>query len=74
MISPLIMSQLFPACFSRINKFKLLHNSVGSDGKDFVEIPEAEIIKPVALSNLISDLSGVDLLPVFSTSKYISSA
>ena len=46
-ISSLIMSELFPACFSCNNHFNL-HDSSGSDDKNIVfETPEAETIKLV---------------------------
>ena len=68
------MIELFPA-YSCSNNFNLSHKSLGSDGQNIVfEIPEAEIINPGDLSNLISDLSGLDLLPWASTSKDISFA
>ena len=52
-ISPLIMIELFPACFSCNNKFILSDKSLGSDGTNNVEIPEAKIAG--GLSNLIRD-------------------
>ena len=71
----LIMSDLFPACFCSTNNFNRLHNSVRSDGKSIVfEIPEAAIKRPSDLSNLISVLSQIDLLPGTFTSKYFSLA
>ena len=64
MISSLIISELFPACFSCNNNFNLSHNSSGSDDKNIVfETPEAETIKPGDLFNFIRVLSRVDLLP-----------
>ena len=54
-ISSLIMLELFPACFSCSNNFDVSHSSLGSDGKTFVEIPEATIAGD--LSNFISDRS-----------------
>ena len=63
-ISSLLILELFPACFSCSNNFNRSHNSLGSYGKNIVfEIPEAEIITPGDLSNLISILSLVLLLP-----------
>ena len=59
-----MMIELLTACFSCSNKFILSHNSLGSDGKNIVfERPEAEINKPGDLSNLINELSQLDLLP-----------
>ena len=75
MISSLIMSELFPACFSCNNNFNLSQSSLGSDDKNIVfETPEAETIKPGDLSNFISVLSQVDLLPKAFVSKFISFA
>ena len=63
-ISSLIISELFPACVSCNNNFILLHNSLGSDDRNIVfEKPEAETTKPGELSNFISFLSRIDLLP-----------
>ena len=63
-ISSLIISELFPACFSCYNNFNLLQSSSGSDDKNIVfETPEAETSKPGELSNLIRLLSRVDFLP-----------
>ena len=63
-ISLLILSELFPACFSCNNNFNLSHNSSGSDDRNIVfETPEAETIKPGDFSNFISFLSQIDLLP-----------
>ena len=63
-ISSLIISELFPACFSCSNNFNLSHNSLALDDRNIVfETPEAETIKPGELSNFISFLSRVDLLP-----------
>ena len=46
-ISTLIISELFPACFSCSCNFNLLHNSSGSGNKNIVfETPEAETFKP----------------------------
>ena len=74
-ISSLIMSELFPACFSSNNNFNLSHNSLASDDRNIVfETPEAETIKPGELSNFISFLSRVDLLPGAFRSKCISFA
>ena len=62
MISSLIMSEFFTACFSCNNNFNLLHSSSGSDDKNIVfETPEAETIRPGDLSNFIRVLSQVDL-------------
>ena len=74
-ISSLIISELFPACFSCNNNFHIPHNSLGSDDRNIVfEIPEAETIKPGALSNFTSFLSRIDLLPGAFASKCISFA
>ena len=74
-ILSLIMSKLFPACFSCSNSFNLLQSSSRSDDKNIVfQTPEAENIKPGDLSNSIRLLSRVDLLPIFFTSKCISFA
>ena len=63
-ISSLIISELFPACFPCNNNFNLSHNSIGSDVRNIVfESPEAETIKPGELSNFISFISRIDLLP-----------
>ena len=60
-ISSLIISELFPACFSCSNSFNLLQSSSGSDDKNIVfETPEAEILKPGDLSNFIRVRSRVD--------------
>ena len=49
--SSLYMLELFPACLSCNNKFNLLHNSSGSDYKNFIfETLEPETIKPGDLS------------------------
>ena len=64
MISPLIVLEFFPACFSCSNNFNLSQSSLGSDYRNFIiEIPEAETIKPGDLSNFLSVLSLADLLP-----------
>ena len=62
-ISSLIRSELLPACFFFSNLFNLSQSSfsLGFSGKNIVDIPEAIIAGD--LSNLISDLSRVDLLP-----------
>ena len=74
-ISSLIISELFPACFSCYNNFNLSQSSLGSDDKNIVfETPEAETIKPGELSNFISLLARVDLLPGAFRSKCISFA
>ena len=63
MISSLIMSELFPACFSCSNIFNLSQSLSGSDDKNIVfETPEAETIKPGDLSNFKGVQSQVDLL------------
>ena len=63
-ISSLIISELFPACFSSNNNFNLSHSSLASDDKNIVlETPEAEPINYGDLSNYIGVLSRVDLLP-----------
>ena len=63
-ISSLIISELFPTCFSCNNNFNQLHSSSGSDDKNIVfETPEEETIKPGDLNNFIRVLSRVDLLP-----------
>ena len=54
-ISSLIVSELFPACFSCNNSFNLSQSSSGSDDKNFVfETLEAETIKPGDLSNFLT--------------------
>ena len=71
-ISSLIMSELFPACFSCSNKFNLLHSSSGSDHKNNgFDTPEAELGD---LSNFRRVLYRVDFLPEPFTSKCISFA
>ena len=63
-ISSLIITELFPTCFSCINSFNRLQNSSGFEDKNIVfKIPEAEIVKPGDLSNFIKILSLVLLLP-----------
>ena len=75
MISSLIISELFPACFSFNNDFNLSHNSLGSDDKNIVfETPQAETINPGELSNFIRVLSLVDFLPRAFRSKFNSFA
>ena len=70
-ISSLIMSELFPACFSCSNNFNLLHSSSGSDDKNIVfETPEAIILGD--LSILIIDLSQSFLFPFCLIIKFIS--
>ena len=55
---------MFPAGFSYSNNFHLSHNSSRSHGKKTVfEIPEAKINEPRSLSNYISVLSRVYLIP-----------
>ena len=71
-ISSLILPELFPTCLSCSNHFILSHNSLGFSGKIFVEILEAMIAGD--LSNHLSDLSPVLLLPVAFTSKNFSFA
>ena len=74
-ISSLVMSELFPACFSCNNNFNPSHNSLGSDDRNIVfQTPEAETIKPGELSNFISFLSRIDLLPKDFVSNFISIA
>ena len=64
MISSLIMSELFPACFSCNNNFNLSQRSLGSDDRNIVfETHKAETNKPGDLSNFIRVLSRVDFLP-----------
>ena len=60
-ISSSIILEFFPACFSCNNNFNLSHNSIGSDDKNFVQVPESMIASD--LSNFISVRSRVDLLP-----------
>ena len=80
MISSSMISKLLPACFSCINNFLLLHNSLGSEDKNpvfekiFSETLEAETNIPGGLKNLISDLSLGLLLPGAHSSKYFSFA
>ena len=60
----LIMSELFPACFSCSNKFHLSQISSGSvDKKIAFETPEAETFKPGDLSKFMRVLSQVIFLP-----------
>ena len=74
-ISSLIMSELFPACFSFIINFNRIQSSSGSDDKKIVfETPEAETIKPGDLSKFITVRSRVDFIPTAFTSKFISFA
>ena len=74
-ISSLIISELLPACFSCNNNFNLSHISLASDDRNIVfQTPEAETIKPGELSNFISFLSRIDLLPGAFVSKCISFA
>ena len=54
-ISSLIKSGLFPACFSCSNNHNLPQSSLGSDGNNIAENPEAIIAGD--LSNFITDLS-----------------
>ena len=68
----LLMSELFPACFSCSNKFILSQTSSGSDGQTFVEITESMMAGD--LSNFLSVLSLIDFLPGALTSEYISFA
>ena len=50
-ISSLILSELFPACFSFGKNFNLSHNLLGSDGKKNVfEKPEAKVNRRGGLS------------------------
>ena len=73
MISSLNVSVLLPACFSCSINSTLSHSSLGSEDKNIVfETPEAEIIKPGDLSDFISVLSLLFLLPGPFTSKFIS--
>ena len=73
--SSLIENELFPACFSSINKFNLSQTSLGSDDKYIAfETPEAETIILGELSNFISVQSQVDLLPRTVLSIFISLA
>ena len=56
MISSLIVSELFPACFSCNINVNLFHNSSGSDDRNIIlEIPDA--IRAGDLSNFIIELS-----------------
>ena len=72
-MSSLNMSELFPACFSCNIIFNPSHNSLGSDDRIFVfQTPEAMITGE--LSNFISVLSRVVLLPTRLSSKCISFA
>ena len=73
--SLLIMSELFPACFSCNNIFNLSQSSSASDDKKTVfETLEAGTIKPGDPSNFIRVLSQVDFLPTAFRSKFISFA
>ena len=70
-ISLLIKSELFPACFSCSRNFNQLHSSSGLDGKNIeFEIPEAMITGD--LSNLLIDLSRSLLRPFCLLSNFIS--
>ena len=78
--SSLIVSKIFPACFSCINSFNLSKSSLGLEDKNLVEqlfgsdslnVP-ATI--PFDLSIPTGDLSQVLLLPRAFSSKYISFA
>ena len=71
-ISSLNISELLLACFSCKNNFNLLQSSSGWHDEKTVEIPEA--MTAGDLSNFISVLSRVDLLPWAFMSKFISSA
>ena len=71
-ISSSIILEILPACFSCDNDFNLSHNSLGSDGKIIVEVPEAMIAGD--LSNFISVRSLVFLLPGPLISRCISLA
>ena len=63
MISSLIMSELFPACFSGNNNFNLSQSSLRLEYKNIVfETPESETIKSGDLSNFISVQSRVDFV------------
>ena len=73
--SSLIMSELFPACFSCNNNYNLLQSSSGSDDIKIVfETTEAETIKLGNFSNFIRVLPQVDLIPGAFRSKFISFA
>ena len=81
---PIIKLELFPVCSSCSNIFNLLHNQLGLDDKNLIfekdfffwddKTPEADTIIPGDLSNLMTDLSLVLLLPKALSSKYISFA
>ena len=71
-ISWLLISEVFLACFSCSNNFRLSHKSLGSDGQDIVEIPEA--MTAGELSILLTDPSLVFGRPIFYVSKFISFA
>ena len=63
-ISSLIISELLPAYFSCNNNFNLSQSSSGSDDQNIVfETPEAGTINPGELSNFISVLSRLEILP-----------
>ena len=70
-ISRLIISELFPACFSCHNNFNLLPNSSRSNGKNIVsETPEAMIAGDS--SSFIIDLSLLLFCPYCLISNFIS--
>ena len=74
-MSSLIISELFPPCFSRSNNFNLPHSSLGSDDKDLVfEILGAETIEPGDLSYFVSVQARVGFLPIAFGSKFFSFA
>ena len=74
-ISLLIMSELFPACFSCSGNFNLSQSSLESENKNNVfETPQAETTKLGDSSNFIRVLSLVDFLPAGFRSKFFSSA
>ena len=72
-ISSLIISELFPACFSCNNNFYLSQSSLASDDKNIVfETPEAIIAGD--FNSLIKDLSRSLLFPFSLILKFISFA
>ena len=71
-ISSLIKSKLFPACFFCSNNFNISQSSSGSDGKNVYEIPQTMIAGQ--LSNFKRDLPLVLGRPLIFLSKFISSA
>ena len=66
------MLKLIPDCFSCTENFNPSQSSLGSEGKKFVEVPQALLASDV--SSLITGLSLINLLPKAFSSDYISFA